>query len=246
MFPDRVESYHERGQSRLINILTNAHFAGMLPRSLLFSAWQQWKQPELNAQQKPYYIEVSNHLYGAVLLLPELWSQIQIVHIVRDPRSYVRSHVNWARHRAKSFIANYLVPFWQPNPYLIGEMRLGEWIRLSKFEHFCWIWDFKNRKMAELEHADVPYLRIYFEDFFQADHPEVSQDELLHFMGLPVQQNTAVNFSRRVNPTQTKSFPSWPDWTPQQCARLDQICGASMRKFGYGGEAEWQKKVTLG
>lgn len=246
LFPEQVESYHERGHSRLINILSNAHLAGLVSHTSLLAAWQRFKQPEFDRRQNPFYIEVSAHLYAAVSALPELWSGLQVVHIVRDPRAYVRSHINWSRHRAKSFVANYLTPFWQPNPFLLREMRLRDWLGMSKFQHFCWIWDFKNRTLASLETSDVRYLRIRFEDFFQSEDQEARLNELLSFIGLPAQESTAQYFSRRVNLTEKKTFPGWQSWSPLQCAHLDQICGDRMRQYGYGLESAWRDRVQIG
>ena len=60
--------------------------------------------------------------------LRRMWATMrkEIKHIVRDPRSYVTSHLNFSRQKGTSFIANYFVPFWQPNPFLVGELPLGK------------------------------------------------------------------------------------------------------------------------
>ena len=50
-------------------------------------------------------------------------------------------------------------------------MTRREWWKLSRFERYCWIWDFKNRFIGQFENSKYPYLRIRFEDFL-AIHPD--------------------------------------------------------------------------
>lgn len=236
--------YHEAGErSRMINIFTNAHLAGFLPKSLLIWAWRKAIALDLQACSKDYYIDSNNHLYGIVPLIPELYPNLKVIHIVRDPRSYVRSHLNWARHRPRSFIANYLTPFWQPNAFLLREMTLFEWIKASRFERFAWIWDYKNGLIERLEESAIPYLRVRFEDFFGSLAPEQWLNQILRFMGLPEVSGVSELFRCPVNPNKGQSFPKWPDWSPWQCHRLYILCGDRMERYGYGGEQAWMEKI---
>jgi hypothetical protein len=236
--------YHEAGErSRLINIFTNAHLGGLFPKRFLVWMWRITIAPGLHSCSKDYYIDSNNHLYGLVPLMPELYPNLKVIHIVRDPRSYVRSHLNWARHRSKSFIANYLVPFWQPNAFLLRDMTLFQWFKASRFERFAWIWDFKNRLISRLEETEVPYLRVRFEDFFGSSTPEMHLNRILRFIGLPEVSGINERFSRPVNPNEGQSFPAWPEWSPWQCYRLQVLCGYTMKQYGYGGERNWIKKI---
>lgn len=245
-FPSLCDAYHEAGErSRLINIFSNAHLAGLAPAWLPRQAWKRAVEPALRRCRKPFYIDSNNHLYALVPREPSLYPNLKVIHIVRDPRDYVRSHINWARHRRKSFVANYLTPFWQPNAALVGEMSWREWRRFSSLERFAWIWDFKNRLIASLE-GRVPYLRVKFEHFFQHPSPEDAVHRMLRFIGLPALDTPASIFQQRVNPNRGASFPRWQEWTPLQCRQLERICGATMQEYGYGGEAKWQQKLATG
>ena len=234
--------YHEAGErSRLINILTHVHLSGFLPIQAPLWAWHRAVAPELETCSKKTYIDSNNHIYALVTLIPELYPGLRVIHLVRDPRDYVRSHINWSRHRLKSFIANYLIPFWQPNGWLLKEMPVGRWLRLTQLERFSWIWDFKNRTIGQMEDSETPYLRIKFEDFFDNADPLSHFNKLLDFLEFERVSGIKAFFQNPVNPTKNKSLPKWNFWSHKQCQQLNNICGLTMAKYGYGEEEEWRE-----
>jgi len=240
-----TDVYHEAGErSRLINIFMHAHLSGLLPSNMPIWAWQQAIAPNLHHRKNLNYIDSNNHIYTLVPKFPFLYSNLKVIHIVRDPRTYVSSHINWARHRPKSFIANHIVPFWQPNAYLLGQMSFKKWTFLSPLERFGWIWDFKNCFINQLENSDIPYLRVRFEDFFGGDNPEKHLNQVFSFLDLPKAAHMNTHFQKPVNPGIKKSFPSWHNWTEKQCNQLKTICGATMALYGYGHETAWINQVS--
>jgi hypothetical protein len=247
LYPE-VNVYHEGGErSRLVNIFSNAHLAGIVPEWLLLRVWKRAieKQLVLTQNQNKNYIDSNNHLYVIAALWPELYQNLKVIHIVRDPRTYIRSHLNWSRSRFKSFIANYLTPFWQPMACLQGDMRISEWINLSKLEKFAWIWQYKNSLIAQLGESQIPYLSITFEDLFEVSHPEKSFNRLLDFIGLPPCEHVEKHFQTSINVSQKRRIPAWTQWPDELCRSIASLCGQGMVKYGYGGEPEWIKKSEL-
>jgi len=242
----RAVVYHEAGErSRLINILSHAHLGGFVPFEAPLWAWKRAITPDLLNCTQEIYIDSNNHLYALLPLKLDLYPKLRIIHIVRDPRDYVRSHINWARHRFKSFIANYLIPFWQPNAFLMHKMTIKEWWQLSRFERYCWVWDFKNRFIGEIEKTNYPYLRICFEDFFNNADPLEALNRLLIFLDLEKINDIDIRnrFTRTINPGIKKSFPHWTDWSQTHCQQLDHYCGEIMALYEYGQEKEWRSKL---
>jgi hypothetical protein len=239
----QVASYHERGLSRPIQILTNLHFAHLFPKSGLDAAWRLLKGKEIETCRKPFHLDANCFLYGLAALSPHLYPDLRVIHIVRDPRSYVTSHLNFARQNGSSFIANHLIPFWQPNPFLIGEISLARARDFTRFDRFCWIWDFKNRVMASLEGSQTPYLRLRFEDIFNTQQPEQAFGQMTDFIGLPRLTGIGDRFSDPANASSRTLFPEWQHWTSAQCTRLQLLCGERMSLFGYGQEAAWAEKL---
>ena len=236
-------SYHERGASRPVQILTNLHFAHLLPKSGLELGWRICKGKEVEQCEKQFHIDANSFLYGLAALAPELYPNLKVLHIVRDPRTYVTSHLNFSRQKRTSFIANHFVPFWQPNPFLTGGLPLNRMFDLSRFERFCWIWDFKNRIMERLEGSPTPYMRLRFEDLFNSTDPEPLFKTITDFIGLPPTAGVRDRFREPANTSAKTDFPAWPQWTPKQAAQLQSLCGGRMGKYGYGGEPEWLEKI---
>ena len=236
--------YHEAGgRSRMVNILANANICGLLPDSAPKWAWHRVVPGQILACNKNIYIDSNNQFYGLVPFLRNLYPNIRVIHIIRDPRTYVRSHLNWSRHRPKSFIANYLVPFWQPNPFLVGEMDFAKWFSLSKFERFAWIWDFKNRYIEKTVEFKIPYLCIRFEDLFSESHSIEALIKIQNHIG--VKNSCSVNdgFKYPINPNKGSSFPTWPNWSLKRVRQLFDICGSTMNRYSYGNEKEWLDKL---
>ena len=242
LYPDSA-SYHERGPSRAIQILTNLHFSHLFPKAGLKFAWKILKGNEIPSCEKKFHIDANNFLYGLSSLAPELYPKLRVLHIVRDPRTYVTSQLNFSRQKRTSFVGNYLVPFWQPNPFLVGELPLHKAFGFTRFEKYCWVWDFKNRIMQKLENSSTPYKRIRFEDLFETYNPEELFQEITDFLGLPRSENIRGKFLEPANTSKPTFFPEWHNWTPQQAAQLQSLCGEQMNAYGYGQESEWLEKL---
>ncbi len=242
----KANVYHEAGErSRWVNILSHARLAGIVPDQLVIAAWKGSVRKTLTETQKikQIYIDANNHIYQLAVRHPELYPALKVVHIVRDPRTYIRSHLNWSRGRIKSFIANYLTPFWQPTAPLVGDMSWSEWLRLGKLERFAWVWTYKNKIIGQLENSPVPYLRVRFEDLFSSTQPAKTYLEILDFIGLKDFPPADGYFQRSINASQKRAIPDWQNWTDELCSEIDEICGGLMVAYGYGGEDEWMEKV---
>ena len=241
-----VEAHHTTPWSTLINVLGNMHLARLLSEQALLRVWRNLKGRDFAVSEQSLFVDSNNHLYVFAAYAHQLYAHAKIVHVIRDPRTYVRSHLNWARERPKSFVANYLLPFWQPNGYLLGEFTFGQWLRLDRFERFCWIWDFKNRYLARLRDADLPYLLIRFEDLTENSHRQQTMDTLGEFIGVSLadisEPDSLPSLPR--NNTSSRAFPDWRHWSEKQCKQLHQICGQQMSLYGYGLETEWSDTIA--
>jgi hypothetical protein len=245
VFP-QAEVHHEAPGSRQINILANLNSAHLLPRSALFAWWRLRIGRSLARCSKPYYIDSNNFLFGLVAQQPYLYPQLRVIHLIRDPRTYVSSHLSWMQANQRSKIANHLIPFWQPNPFLIGELSLGEYIALSRFEKYCWVWSYKNRVIQSLQATEIPYLRVRFEELFDTHHSLETLQRMFDFAELPSNvEMQAGRFQQPVNASGRARFSKWNTWEPEQCRRLDRFCQPLMEQYGYGCEPEWQAKLAI-
>ena len=201
------------------------HLAGLVSESMLLRAWRQWKGQDFAVTEHSVFVDSNNHLYVFARYVRQIYAHAKVVHVIRDPRTYVRSHLNWARERPKSFVANYLLPFWQPNGYLLGEFSLAQWLTLNSFQRFCWIWDFKNRYMAALENSNLPYLLIRFEDLTGGPCSQETLGTLREFLEVPVENSPEIACLPPLahNATSLRRFPVWQQWSETRCKQLTTI-----------------------
>ena len=239
-------AHHASSYTPLINVLSNAYLAGLFPRKALITTWKILKRREVIGCSEDIYLDSNNHLYALPGIAPELYPNLKIIHLVRDPRTYVASHINWIRHRPKSFIAHHYIPFWQPNGFLTRKVPLTRWIRISTFEKFCWIWAYKNSIMRSFDSTSPDYYFARFEDIFSSPAGNQNLNKLLHFAELPPIVDALNELQIPKNQPKERSFSDWTGWTPNMCATLDKICGKMMHEYGYGAETNWQEMVKIG
>lgn len=236
--------YHNSKYTALINIFSNAYLAGKISESLLRIIWRRLKSREVLSNERNTYIDSNNHLYALVSIAPDLYPDLSVIHLVRDPRDYVRSHINWAYSRRKSYLANFFIPFWQPSGYMVKEVALRKWIALDWFQRFCWIWDFKNRFIAKTKLQNIPYMAFRVEDLF--NNNKEAYTELGEFMGFPVRSDIEIKDRNQSIQSGYSKIPHWTEWSDRRCAVLDDWCGRLMRKYDYGSEDNWREKVARG
>jgi len=241
-----AEIHHNSRNTALINCITNASIDGLLPKSAPRIALTLLKRRELAACENELYVDSNNHLFGVLDAANELYPDLAVAHIVRDPREYVRSHINWAYSRTKSYVANFIIPFWQPNGWLAGEIKRPVWTKMDAKERFSWTWSFKNRIIERIEMTPIPYARFRLEDLTLRSSEGAALYAFLHFAGLKQEAYQSISSGARINRSSSEHVPRWTEWQDWECTALDWWCGSRMREYGYGREEAWQEKVRAG
>lgn len=240
---DRVRAFHASRYSTLFNILSNLSLEGLLPAAVIPYLWRSLKGRELQSASN-WLLDSNNHLYAMPTVAPELFSDLHIVHVVRDPRDYVRSHINWSHSRRKSLVANYLLPFWQPNGAILGSRSWRDWPWFSLFDRLAWVWQYKNDLIGTYR-AQHPYLLVRFEDLVHPASGTAEMHRIEEFMDLPVRGEAGPVQMRAVNQSGSSHLPHWTQWPPAMCLGLQRACERGMLAHGYGGEPEWAEKLRL-
>lgn len=235
-----VMSVHEPPPSYHLRVAANAHMSGRLSAAAMAALLRLSRRKILHALAAELYFESNNFLAGAVDVLDTLAPEVSIIHVVRDPREYVRSALNHGAWTGRKWLASHLVPYWLPDlrPTLRGR-------RPSPVGIFAAHWVMVNRTLAERGARCHRYFRLRYEDIF--DDGNTGLQALCRMVGLP-DLGTQVRLSarERVNAGRLRVMEHWPAWTQAQCVELDEICRGWMPEYGYGAEPEWKIKVERG
>lgn len=169
----------------------------------------------------------------------EINDKCKIVHLVRDPRDFVTSFMNWKAGSVKRMILHHFVPFWQPNPWILGQCSLSARLKMSKFEHFSWIWYYKNSLFKNKFSHTENYLLLKFEDL--VSNQKQSLELILKFFGYDDIDIDWIKYpENKINRSNKRYFPNWQNWNKDRAKILDGWCGNLMRYYDYGSEEQWR------
>ncbi len=219
---------HQLPWSRVINIIGNIPVSFKLRKKLILLAFKILKKEIVPKSSLDPLSSFSIYIY----LQNNSYKNIKVVHLVRDPRDFVTSFMNWKNQSLSKTILHYLIPFWQPYPKENG-VNYIKWIFMSKFEKYCWVWYYKNSLFKQLQNS-CEYKLIRMEDLTKNTNMQDHLRDLVHFLELDDNVYDYQKFaSHRVNKSTANKFTSFQHWTQKQKDTLQNICGDLMLEFGY-------------
>lgn len=227
-----ILSPHQPPFSRLLTIASNYYLHGWLPKRVLEWLVSRLREPQIFGADCRYYIQVYPLDYLPAKIISQKYSNVSIIHIVRDPRTFVRSYLNWVHTRFKSFVANKFVLGWHPSGFFTGEITWPTWCQMDEFQRICWHWTYKNALLEHLFEGDERYIRIRFEDLFFGEGPEALRSTL-SFVGIPYRDEFTAMLRQSKNISRKTYFPRWEEWEPERQQQLLGICSAQMKRYGY-------------
>jgi hypothetical protein len=211
----------------------------------------------LRRQRSAYYrdipgepiIESYYQWYGILPAAPEVFEHYRVVALVRDPRTWVASWMNFGAHfGSRDLVSRF--GFRRLDPIMAGDADYAElWADMSPFERLCWTWGAVNGRLLDFARTD-PHTRVYrYEDLFLSQDRGRRLADLLQFITSFSDRRFPSAFEEgllreRRHASTRQAFPDWPHWTSDQACRLEKICGPLMRELGYGEEADWALKIT--
>jgi hypothetical protein len=228
---DDILSFHQPAFSRLLTIASNFYLHGWLPERALEWLVVRLREPQILGADCRYYVQAYSLDHLPAKIISQRYPNVYIVHIVRDPRTFVPSYLNWMHTRFKSFVANKFVPGWHPSGFFTGQVAWRRWRRMDEFQRVCWHWTYKNALLERLFEGDERYLQVRFEDLFGAG-PDALRS-VLSFAGLPYRDEFTAMLGQSKNVSHKTYFPRWEAWKPEKQQQLLEICGEGMRRYGY-------------
>lgn len=228
-----VCALHEPAPSRHLRVASNRYLCGRLAREQMVKLFADARRDRVAAISEPIYIESNPFLHGFVDVLDDVFEAPRVVHIVRDPRSYVRSYINYGAFRGIKGLAARLYPYWMLKPEQVDPAAPRRWTAMSQVERLAWRWATIN---ASLDRGasifGERYVRVRFEDLFAEDGSG------LRWLAERIGLRPSAQFERlreeRVNASTGRQMPKWEQWDAADRRALMELCGPQMDRYGYG------------
>ena len=166
------------------------------------------------------YGEVNGALRCHAGAIKEVLPRATLIHLVRDGRDVIRSHMSRRTMTIKHPLSISIHPTkldpWKTN-----------WNKMDRFSKICWSWQEENARLRKTVGRLVQFERILSSyDYFYNEVLEpcsIFIDKKDWEMAISTPRNTTSNFK----------MPRWEDWSHAQQMRFNEICGEEMRNCGY-------------
>lgn len=235
-----VIARHEPKPSRSLRLASHAHMVGALSRGRLVALLRRKRQRYVDPLRAPLYVECNPFLAGYADVIPEIWPDPTIIHIVRDPREHVRSSLNHGTASGWKGLANRFIPFWYPDVAKILDLE-----GLGPIGIAAGVWAVMNRHLRDSSQHYRRYCLLHYEKVFDANYSGLR--EICQLLGLAYREADApVSPKQRINAGRLDVVAHWRDWPPADCRELERVCRPLMAEYGYGDEPEWRAKLAAG
>lgn len=231
---DDVTALHEPPPSRHLRLRSNRAMARGMTQAKAVRTLGRARSRLLASLNRPVYIESNWYVYAFLdALRPVFGPRTKVLHVVRDPHTYVPSMLNYGTFRGLKAFATRFVPYWYLRPEQVSDNPPRRWAQMSEPERLAWHWHVVNREIdrgADLFGGD--YLFMRYEDLFAPDGSGLAR--LLPWIGLP--DNPALLEKirgQRVNASAGRGNTAWNRLDPAARRAVLDLCGEQMRQYGY-------------
>ena len=169
------------------------------------------------------YVEANNFLAGFARSITTQLTEPIIIHVVRDPRTYIRSAVNnGADVGLKGFINRHV-------PY--AHLPLDSASRNPVLLRSATYWTLVNAVLDEVGQNYRYYYRFRYEDIFGSSHERLH--EFARLIGIEPESGRLLPMNRKMNASWSKILPPWDQWTDEDRSIVWSTCGGLMKRYGY-------------
>ena len=240
-----ADGCHEPGPWWLRH-LSNAYASGHLDHGRALRILRK-QRPVIGADRP--YLEASCLIYGLVAPLLDAFPEAQVVHVVRDPRTYVQSGLAWGAYRFGGRPLN-LAPYRRLAPPQFTPAdpaaRL-RWVADDQFDRLCWAWSAMNEAMRTQGAGHHRFRTVRFEDLTDGDRGPGVLEDLGDDLGLDVPaQRLAELTGNPVNASGAVEPDDWRTWTDDRLHVLRERTADEAAHYGYRVAAEVDEVLRAG
>ncbi len=221
-----------------------------------------WSEAEtveaITRQRKDFYrsrtasliVESNTQWYGLLPLVPQILPSYRVLALVRDPRTWVRSWVNYgAHHDDRDRVAKFGLP--RLSPEMVGGEWEGRWAEMDVFQRLCWDWRWITSRLLDAADTDPLVRLVRFEDLFYSDRRRERLDEVLAFLTDFGERRYEYRippgfFERKVNVSRPTRLGPWEEWSESRRRFLLVMCGPLMDRLGYSLEDDPRRSTAAG
>jgi hypothetical protein len=174
------------------------------------------------------YVETSPQVTFLAPAIQIAVPQARFIHIVRDPRAFVRSGMRRGWYSGHPMDSTRLKPLNKSKDYKY-------WEQWEPVEKICWLWKetniWINRFMQSLPEAKKIFL--HSENIFLNEKKEMKK--LFDFLDTAIPHDKKIKkiLSKKLNAQKTGYFQEAPNWSDEMYARFYRITGEIAKQFGY-------------
>lgn len=230
---DEVKALHEPPPSWRLRLVSNRYLCGRLTEQKLIRIFTRCRRELLGRIRQPVYVESNWFLYGFISVFSDLFESPLIVHVVRDPRTYIPSYINFGTFSGLRWLASNCYPYWyiKPEQYFSSPSR--RWRDMSEPERLAWHWRVVNttlnRGPAQYKER---YIRLKYEDLFAPDGRSLQR--LIHWIGLPMKAELFEALHKeKINASSGRRSPKWQELPDDVRHRAMEHCAELMVEYGY-------------
>ncbi len=184
-----------------------------------------------------FYVESNWNLVPLLELLPEFFGEFKLVHVVRDPKTYIPS-AHGIKGSKRPIYAEYDNRDRLTAQDKLDDQYFNDWNTWGRFEKLCWHWRTYNLMIEEFGASHDQYLRIKFEDIFNSETNYSGIDTILEFTGLGDVLDNGVEAAKdqlknKSNRTKTPILGHYDSWSKDQQSIFHTLTDELARRYMY-------------
>lgn len=221
--------------SHKIKLLSNLYLSKRISEQYLENFLKRYKgriDDKLAGKGCDTYVQIDPWLIGFVGILDKVFAGPYIIHIVRDPLTYIPSILNrYYKETVKGFLRD-VIPYWKLRGDKTGDYSSRTWHKMSYEERMAWHWVKHNDFIESEKHKMSRFLTIKYEDVFDDNNSGLIN--MLQFCGFETTEDqlTHDKMRRKINIAR-QNFPESSEWTNEVYNNVVNICKPHMEKYGY-------------
>ena len=235
-----IQALHEPKPSRILRMWSMASFEKRVSNAFLRSVLYRKRKKIFNSSTSAIYIESNPFLVGFTHVLSDVFEKPMVIHVVRDPRDFVKSSLNHGNDRGIKLFFNTHVPYWYPRV----EKLLGLTGKQPMKVRAAAYWTLVNKYLEDYGNRNPDnYILLRYEDIFSGNQSDMKK--LISLIGKS--ETTLLDkalSSKSINASRYNATPSWTNWSQEDCRKINELCQPLMASYGYGLETEWLDKVA--